>query len=131
MSSYSSRGPTLYDHVLKPDLLAPGNKVIGPFAAGGAIASLLPGGKVFCGKSGNTCSWRYLELSGTSMAAAVVSGAVTRMLDKDPTLNPATVKARLMRSARKMAGDATVTGAGVLDVEAAMNETGQGSTLAA
>jgi hypothetical protein len=46
------------------------------------------------------------------------------MLDKDGTLSPSTVKARLMKSARKIAGDPTVTGAGVLDVNAAMNLTG-------
>jgi subtilisin family serine protease len=65
-----------------------------------------------------------MQLSGTSMAAGVVSGAVARMIDKDPTLTPATVKARLMRSARKMSGDPTANGAGALDVEAAMNATG-------
>jgi hypothetical protein len=58
------------------------------------------------------------------MAAGVVSGAVARMLDKDPTLTPDTVKARLMRSTRKMGGDPTAIGAGALDVEAAMNATG-------
>jgi hypothetical protein len=36
------------------------------------------------------------------MAAAMVSGAVALMLSDDPSLNPDTVKARLMRSARKI-----------------------------
>ena len=36
------------------------------------------------------------------MAAAVVTGAVTLMLEKDPSLTPDTVKARLMRSATKV-----------------------------
>ena len=58
------------------------------------------------------------------MAAGVVSGAVARMIDKDPSLTPDTVKARLMRTARKMGGDPTAIGAGALDVEAAMNATG-------
>jgi serine protease AprX len=58
------------------------------------------------------------------MAAGVVSGAVARMIQKDPTLTPSTVKARLMRTARKMYGDPTATGAGALDVEAALNATG-------
>ena len=30
VSTYSSRGPTLHDHILKPDLLAPGNRVVAP-----------------------------------------------------------------------------------------------------
>jgi serine protease AprX len=124
VSAFSSRGPTLYDHVLKPDLLAPGNRVISTFAEGATLASLLPG-RTMCGVNGYTCNWRYMRLSGTSMATAVVSAAVARMLDKDPTLNPATVKARLMKTARKISGDATITGAGVLDVESAMNASGR------
>lgn len=27
MTSYSSKGPTLVDHVVKPDLVAPGNRI--------------------------------------------------------------------------------------------------------
>ena len=27
ITSYSSKGPTMYDHVVKPDLVAPGNQV--------------------------------------------------------------------------------------------------------
>jgi serine protease AprX len=124
-STFSSRGPTLYDHILKPDLLAPGNKVVAPYAEYSKIGTLVQAGKVKCGSNnGGNCNQRYLELSGTSMAAAVTSGAVARMLAKQPSLSPATVKARLMKSARKMAGDPTVNGAGVLDVEAAMNATG-------
>jgi serine protease AprX len=124
-STYSSRGPTLLDHVLKPDLLAPGNQVISPYAEYSKIGTLVPTGRVICGSNnGSNCNQRYLQLSGTSMAAAVTSGAVARMLTKYPTLTPNTVKARLMKSARKIAGDPTVVGAGVLDVEAAMNATG-------
>lgn len=123
VSSFSSRGPTLIDKILKPDLVAPGNKIVAPFSPGSTLGTLLPPSRVFCGTSGS-CSWRYLQLSGTSMAAGVVSGAAARMIDKDPGLTPDTVKARLMRSARKMSGDPTAIGAGALDVEAAMNATG-------
>jgi serine protease AprX len=28
IASYSSKGPTLVDHVMKPDLVAPGNRVV-------------------------------------------------------------------------------------------------------
>ena len=55
----------------------------------------------------------YYEMSGTSMAAPIVAGTVALMLEQDPALNPGTVKARLMLSARKPAsGDPFVTGAG-------------------
>ena len=72
----------------------------------------------------NNCEDDYLELSGTSMAAAVVSATVALMLDDDASLSPDTIKARLMRSARKIDGDPTVVGTGVLDISAALNETG-------
>jgi serine protease AprX len=124
VSTFSSRGPTLFDHVLKPDLVAPGNKIVAPYAGSSRLGALVPSDRVFCGVSGSTCNWRYLRLSGSSMAAAMVSGAAARMLQKDPSLSPSTVKARLMKSARKIAGDPTLTGAGVLDVEAAMNASG-------
>ena len=58
------------------------------------------------------------------MATPMVAGTVARMLEKDPTLTPATIKARLMRSARKFSGDAVATGAGLLDIDAALEETG-------
>jgi serine protease AprX len=121
VSTFSSRGPTLFDHVMKPDLLAPGNKIMAPYAENALLGVLLPSDRVVCG---STCGWRYMKLSGTSMSAGLVSGAAARMLQKSPGLSPATVKARLMRSARKIWGDPTATGTGVLDVEAAMNATG-------
>jgi len=59
------------------------------------------------------------------MAAAMVSGTVALMIEKDPTLGPDSVKARLMRSARTLPGaDPLMQGAGVLDVAAALQETG-------
>jgi len=56
------------------------------------------------------------------MAAAVVSGSVATLLAADPSLNPATIKARLMRSARKVAGDPVAMGAGVLNLKAALTD---------
>ena len=43
----------------------------------------------------------YLTLSGTSMAAAVTSGAAALLLSSEPNLTPDQVKARLMLSASK------------------------------
>jgi hypothetical protein len=58
------------------------------------------------------------------MAAPMVAGAAALMLQKDPSLNPATVKARLMKSALKDTRLVFETGAGFLDVEGAVNATG-------
>ena len=42
MATYSSRGPTLIDHVLKPEIVAPGNKIIATAAAGSYLAETYP-----------------------------------------------------------------------------------------
>jgi len=121
-STYSSKGPTAGDHVIKPDLVAPGNRLIAATPHESTLAKLLQGNKVDCTSS--NCDDNYLELSGTSMATGMVSAAAALMLHKDPSLTPATVKARLMRSARKLGESPIVAGAGLLDIDAAMNESG-------
>ena len=121
VSTYSSRGPTAGDNVLKPDLVAPGNRV-------GAV---IPGGRrscattclhriVACNQTG--CEGDYLVLSGTSMSTPLVAATVALMLEKDPSASPATIKARLMRTARKLDVDPTIGGAGVLDIDAALDD---------
>src|SRR5438094_503823 len=42
IATYSSRGPTAIDHLLKPDLLAPGNKVRSLLSPGAVIAQQYP-----------------------------------------------------------------------------------------
>ena len=128
VSTYSSRGPTLHDHILKPDLLAPGNRVVAPIPEVAGLRTDLADRVVDC--SARRCSDDYLELSGTSMASAVVAATAALMLDDDSTLSPDTIKARLMRSARKIDGDPTVVGAGVLDITAALNDDGVMTTSA-
>jgi len=105
VSTYSSYGPTAFDLVMKPDLIAPGNRVIGAARPDSYLKGKVGDLNVDCGAS---CDEHYVELSGTSMAAGVVSGAVATMLAADPSLNPATIKARLMRSARKIPGRAAL-----------------------
>ena len=123
VSSYSSRGPTPGDHVAKPDLVAPGNRLVATTPAKSELGKLLPGLVVPCSVAVK-CEFNYMTLSGTSMATGMVSAAAAMMLDKDSHLSPATVKARLMRSARKVDESPVVAGAGLLDIDAALNETG-------
>ncbi|MBT8098556.1 MAG: S8 family peptidase [Gammaproteobacteria bacterium] len=123
VSSFSSQGPTIGDYVLKPDLLAPGNRLVGTVAKNSKLVEVLPTRQRGCQliACGNDV---YLEMSGTSMATPMVAAAVALMLEKDPTLSPATVKARLMRSAQKIDADPTEAGAGLLDTNAALNDSG-------
>jgi serine protease AprX len=143
MTTYSSKGPTAIDHIAKPDLVAPGNKVISLQAHGSTLvkeypANIPPVGYYHDG-NGKRPSPNYFTLSGTSMATPVVSAAAALLIQRHPKLTPGQVKARLMKSAYKTfpqyttitdAGttytiqyDVFTVGAGYLDLQAAFSET--------
>ncbi|MDJ0938744.1 MAG: S8 family peptidase [Woeseiaceae bacterium] len=128
VSTFSSKGPTIGDFVVKPDLIAPGNRLVAAIPKNAKLINDLPSRVVAC--TSNGCKDKYFELSGTSMATPMVAAAVALMLEKDPSLTPDTIKARLMRSARKIDAGPVEAGAGVLDVEAALNDTGVMTTPA-
>jgi serine protease AprX len=92
--SWSSRGVT-QDGFFKPDILAPGNKLVAPLAPNGSLAQLCRSCTV--GRS-------YFRLSGTSMATAVTSGVAALMVGNRPGLTPDQVKGALVASGRKVAG---------------------------
>ena len=89
VASFSSAGPTPEGFV-KPDVIAPGGHISGLMSFDSQIATEHPeyhdGG-------------RYFEMSGTSQAAAVVSGVVALLLTDNPALTPDQVKCKLMASA--------------------------------
>ena len=97
-ASYSSKGPTTYDHVVKPDIMAPGNAIVSLAAPGATLEAGYPN-DIVKGTDGNA---DYFALSGTSMATPVVAGAAALMLEEQNTLTPDQVKARLMKTASKM-----------------------------
>ncbi len=114
IASYSSKGPTLFDHVVKPDLVAPGNLVISVEAPKSTLATTYPANVVpqsvylnqisptaVSTTSGSDPANSYFVLSGTSMATPVVSSAAASLLQKNPSLTPDQVKARLMKTALK------------------------------
>jgi serine protease AprX len=136
IASFSSKGPALVDRVVKPDLVAPGNRIVSLRASGSTLDLAYPSSRVATPRSGNAA---YFRMSGTSMAAPVVSGAAALLLAKEPTLTPDQVKARLMKTAAKAFPSYSVSidpvtrvtyfslydiftvGAGYLDIAAALN----------
>jgi serine protease AprX len=88
-AAFSSRGAT-QDGIAKPDVLAPGVRIVAPLALGSAFQTLCPTCVV-----GNA----YLRMGGTSMAAPVVAGAAALLLQARPGLNPDEVKALLTTGA--------------------------------
>ena len=142
IASFSSKGPTLIDHIVKPDLVAPGNGIVSLLASPTCTLATVPGTLIpqsYYQPGAVGASSDYFSLSGTSMATPVVSGAVALMLQKDPGLTPDLVKARLMKTASKAVplyssakdlkkgtiynnqSDIFAVGAGELDVYAALN----------
>jgi serine protease AprX len=133
IATYSSRGPTFLDHVVKPDVVAPGNRTISLRAAGSPLDTRYPGLRVKMGEYNSdpnkaTLDSPYFRLSGTSMSAAVVSGMAALLLQDDPTLSPDTVKMRLMKSAEKQPDlDIFTQGAGFVNLLAAIQTGGTAS----
>jgi serine protease AprX len=95
VAPYSSRGPTRFDLAVKPDVVAPGTRIVSLESAGSYLASTYPQWHV-AGSGTNG----YLRLSGTSMATGVVSGGVALLLNAEPSLTPAQVKTVLQTGAR-------------------------------
>jgi serine protease AprX len=119
MAVFSSRGPTSLDVFAKPDLVAPGvgieslstpdstfYRTLSPYLLAGTVATgYLP----------------YLSLTGTSMAAPVVSGTIALLLQANPALTPNAVKAILQYTAEVYPGyDPLTQGAGFLNAEGAL-----------
>jgi hypothetical protein len=114
MASFSSRGPTYLDWAAKPDLVAPGVGTVSLAAAGSSLYEAKPG--ALLPGSAPTFAMPYLSLSGTSMAAPVVSGTIAAMLQANPALTPNAVKAILQYTAQVYANyDPLTEGAGFLN----------------
>jgi serine protease AprX len=97
------------------DLVAPGTSVVSLRDPGSFIDTNYPTGLV----TGDTTG-RLFRGSGSSQAAAVVSGAVALLLQQNPALTPDQVKALLVATADPMpAASAVASGAGELNVGAA------------
>jgi len=113
MASFSAYGFTS-DGVKKPDLVAPGANIVARLVNQNmGLALAHPANKV-----GN----QYFRMSGTSMAAPMVSAAVALLLQDEPGLTPDQVKYRLTATANKSwpGYNSPKSGAGYVDVYAAV-----------
>ncbi|WP_405392099.1 S8 family serine peptidase [Streptomyces sp. NBC_01102] len=102
---FSSRGPVAVTHTLKPEIAAPGVGISAASAGGRGV-------------------YAYQAMSGTSMATPHVAGAAAVVRQAHPDWTAQQIKASLVSSARtggQVAG-ADQTGAGVLDVSAAVHQ---------
>ncbi|MFF3670021.1 S8 family serine peptidase [Microtetraspora malaysiensis] len=102
MAEFSSRGPRLGDHAIKPDVTAPGVDIMAAAAAG-------------------TADGPYVSHDGTSMAAPHVAGAAAILAQRHPDWNGARLKAALVGSATPTADAGPYDqGAGRVDVARAV-----------
>ena len=114
MASFSSRGPTYLDWAAKPDLVAPGVGLVSLADASSTFYST--NAQYLVAGSMLTAFQPYLSLSGTSMAAPIVSGTVALMLQANPSLTPNAVKGILQYTAQvNDAYDPLTEGAGFLN----------------
>ena len=120
VARFSSRGPTA-DGRVKPDIVAPGSKIVAARAAGTSV--------------GQVVDEYYTTASGTSMATPHVAGLVALMLRAARGLGPADIKKMLMAtsvdinvSANGLSeGDKFIQGDGRIDALTAVQyaDTGQ------
>jgi len=131
---FSSRGPTRsyvtdasgvkhYDNLVKPDLVAPGNKLIYAESDLGddrlnLLVTLHPELDANVADDDNK---RMMYLSGTSMATPAITGIAARLLAKNPTLLSATRNAAradnivkmLLQSAKSLGFTSNLEGQGL------------------
>jgi serine protease AprX len=95
MPGWSSIGRT-QSGLVKPEVLAPGSRLISVLAPNSLYAAQCP-----------TCivDGAYLRLGGTSMAAAVASGTVAQILQARPNWTPNQVKGELMDNSRSLTAE--------------------------
>ncbi len=136
IATYSSRGPTRgytadaagvkhYDNLIKPDVVAPGNRII-------SASSQNPDGEdnfnnlvqtypTLAVNTSKKLEDRTMLLNGTSVAAPVVAGAAALLFELNANLTPNLVKAILMYSAQPIPGYNTLEqGAGLLNIDGAV-----------
>jgi serine protease AprX len=124
VAPFSSRGPTHIDRAVKPDLVAPGVGIESLADGDSLLFQAHPAARLW--GSRETAIEPYLALSGTSMAAPVVTGTIALMLEVNPDLTPNLIKAILQYTAEdRPFYSHYVEGAGALNARGAVQLAGE------
>src|SRR5712691_1419726 len=92
LAGFSSYGVT-QDGFTKPDFVAPGRHIITTLAPNSSFALNYPSFLV---------GSQYIQLSGTSVAAPVVSGVAALYIESNPTVRPGQLKGVLLATANRL-----------------------------
>ena len=115
VAPYSAYGVTM-DGFIKPDIVAPGQNIVSVLSGNSDLGYEHPDRVVVNGD--------YFRLSGTSMSAPMVAGAVALLLQDEPDLTPDQVKYRLTHTGPTIKGsDGDPNSYPYLDVYAAVTDT--------
>jgi subtilisin family serine protease len=128
VATFSSRGPTRsyttdasgarrYDNIIKPELVAPGNKLVSAESYPNKLKST---NSLLAAYDTTSEQQDMMYLSGTSMAAPLVSGAVALMFEVNPKLTAGMARTLLQYTATPIKGaNLLEQGAGQLNVAGA------------
>lgn len=102
ISHFSSRGPTSHEFRVKPDIVAPGQNIEAevPTQSGGTKKNVR---------------------SGTSMAAAVITGSIAQIREANPEWTAKHVKNSIITTAKPLEYDVYTQGAGLAQIDDAVN----------
>jgi serine protease AprX len=123
VSPFSSKGPTI-DGRPKPDLVAPGDRVVS--CAAGQSKMRVAADLAKAGID-SVVGFEYIEASGTSLAAAHVSGTAAAYLsaERNRIGRPKQVKEILLNSALNLKRDSCYQGRGLVNLTKALELSGR------
>jgi serine protease AprX len=119
VADFSSRGPTPHN-IAKPDLLAPGISI---------VSNRVLGSTVDIGHPLAAVDDNYLKGTGTSQAAAVISGVAALMYDARGSMSPNVAKATVRGSAGGPTANLSGGGKGLINAAKAVRNAYEGTYL--